>query len=336
MGEHAQILVLGGGGVLGRFTACALTERGHAVTRGVRRVRADDEIRLDAADGDAVARAAQAFDLVISTVRAPGLQAERAVLAEGGRLLSVASLSAVDRRALASAAGDAGLVVVHAGMHPGVSTLLLKELLCAHPEADGAELTLTLSSRGAGGRHGMETAAIPLLKRRRHHPTACVDLPAPYGRRRCMAVGEGGEGFFGEIGTRLRRRLYWCFLESSSHDALLAVNALGATRWIPNRALLAGKRRVPAELSREPKCDVVAVSLGGRRLGARAIRGNGDYAMTVAATVAFAEQLLRRDAHGCVGAEELFTLDDVMPHLIDRDVIVSELDIAEFNGATTT
>ncbi|MGB2712105.1 MAG: hypothetical protein WBC33_11395, partial [Conexibacter sp.] len=291
----------------------------------VRRARAADEVRLDLADVAAVVRAARDVDLVVSTVRAPQLQPERAVLAEGGKLLSIASLDAADRKLLAGAHGRRGLVVVHAGMHPGVSTLLLKKLLGAHPEADAAELTLTLSSRGSGGRHGMETAAIPLLKRQRRHLTACVEVPAPFGRRRCMVVGDGSEGFFGEVGTHVRRRLYWCFLEQSSHRGLLAVNALGATRWIPDRILLAGKRRVPTALSAEPKCDVVAVSRGGRRLGGYAIRGYGDYAMTVAATVAFAEQLLRGDARGCVAAEDLFAVADLMPHLIDQNVIVEAI-----------
>ncbi len=325
MGEHARILVLGGGGVLGRFAAGALAARGHAVTRAVRHAREPDEIQLDAADGAAVARAARAVDLVVSTMRAPRLQPERVVLAEGGKLLSVASLNAADRTALAAADGRRGFVLVHAGMHPGLSTLVLKHLLTVHPEADGAELTLTLSRSGSGGRQGMETAAIPLLKRRRRHPTASVQVPEPFGRRRCMAVGDGSEGFFGDVGPHLRRRLYWCFLEPSAHNALLAVNACGANRWIPSRLLLAGKRRVPTALSAEPKCDVVSVSLGGRRLGAYAIRGHGDYAMTVAATVAFAEQMLRHDVYGCVGAEELFVLDQLMPQLIDHDVMIREI-----------
>lgn len=330
------MLVIGGGGVLGRFTARALAARGHAVTRAVRHASAPDELVLDASDGAAVAHAARDVDLVVSTVRAPALAPERAVLAGGGRLLSVASLDAADRRALAAADGRRGLVVLHAGMHPGVSTLLLEELLRAHPEADGAELVLTLSSRASGGRHGMETAAIPLLKRRRRHPTATVDVPAPYGRRRCMAVGEGEEGFFGEVGTQLRRRQYWCFLEPATHRALLVVNALGATRALPDRGLLAGKRGVPPQLSSEPKRDVVAVSLGGRRLGAYAIHGNGDYAMTVAATVAFAEQTLQRtDVRGCVGAEELFAPEDVVPQLREQGVTVVELAAAPADRRAT-
>lgn len=334
--EGSRIAVLGGEGVLGSFVAKALTDRGHETARIGRRDRGPGRIGVDLSDAEAVAALAADYDLVLSTVRVPGLAPERAVLAHGGTLLNVASLTAVDRSSLADEDGE-GLVVVHAGMHPGLSTLLLAELLRAHPEADGAEIVLTISIAGSGGRHGTESAAIPLLKRRRRHPTATVDVPEPFGRRRCMAVGDGSEGFFGEVGQDVRRRLYWCIDEPATHRALLAVNDLGATRLLPDRLLVAGRGYIPSALSTEVKRDVVAVTLGGRRLDGRVLDGRGDYAMAVAATVAFAEALLDRRAagdtdRGCHGAEELFELEDLRPRLADTGVSIEPLAIGAASG----
>jgi NAD(P)-dependent dehydrogenase (short-subunit alcohol dehydrogenase family) len=325
-----RVLVLGGAGVLGSFIAERLRARGHEVVRAIRPGRPDG-LALDLADPAAVAAAAAAVDLTVSTVREPRLTPERAVLARGGVLLSIASLTLEDRRALAAEArGAPGLVVLHAGANPGVSTAVLKDLLARHPGADGAELVVTLSRGGSRGRHGAVTAALPLLKRRRRHPVATVDVPQPYGRRRCMAVGDGSEGFFGEVGGGLRRRLYWCHLEPAMHQALLGLNTLGVLGAIPSRAL-ARRRPVPSRLSTEPKRDVVAVSLGGRRLGAVCVEGEGDYAVTVAATVVYAELLLARRARapglsGCFGAEDLVGLAELAPALAERGVTLRELE----------
>src|SRR5205807_3466827 len=95
-------------------------------------------------------------DLVVSAVRHPAHAAERTVLREGGTLLSVASLSASDRTELRADATDArGLVVVHAGLLPGVGSLVLKQMLAEHPEADGLEVAAVFSMFQSSGRGGV-------------------------------------------------------------------------------------------------------------------------------------------------------------------------------------
>jgi hypothetical protein len=296
----------------------------------VRRPDGDTQARtIDLRSREAIMEVVRACDLVVSTVREPNLTPERAVLAGGGTLMSVASLTLNDRRELVAYAENnkKGTVVVHAGLNPGVSSVILKELLRRESRADGAEIVLTLSGRGSGGRHGMMTAGIPMIKSRRRHPTGMTELAAPFGRRRCMAVGDGSEGFFGEVGSELRRCLYWCFYEKATQRTLLALNRVGAMRAVPNRALLAGHRRIPQVLSQEPKRDLVAVTLGGRPLRAMSIEGNGDYAMTVTASTAMADLLLDAGsalACGCSGAEEVFEYEQLHTALIERGIVVHE------------
>ena len=75
---------------------------------------------------------------------------------------------------------------------------------------------------------------------------------------------------------------------------------------------------MPAEATREPICECVAVNRSGERLAARAIHGRGDYRMTAASTIVCAEALLQlRDAdtqlRGVFAPEELFTLSELQP-----------------------
>jgi len=329
---EVRIAVIGAGGVLGGFLARSLREQGHSVLRVVRRPDGDTQTRsIDLRDREQLLELASACDIVVSTVREPDLTPERTVLAGGGTLMSLASLTLKDRRELVAYAEDnkQGAVVVHAGMNPGVSSVILKELLRREPQADAAEIVLTLSAKGSGGRHGMVTAGIPMMKSRRRHATGIVELPAPFGRRRCIAVGNGSEGFFGEVGSGIERRLYWCFYEDATQRMLLALNRLGAMRVLPDRLLVAGHRKVPQALSQEPKRDLVAVTLGGRTLRAVSLKGDGDYAMTVTASVAMVELLLDAGrtgalARGCWGAEEVFGYEPLLAALNARGIVVHE------------
>jgi hypothetical protein len=288
-------------------------------------------LSLDLADEHALRRALADFELLVSCVREPRLTPERVAIRSGGTILSVASLTLRDRLALRRLSGARGRAIVHAGVNPGLCTILAADLLADYPQADGLEIVLTLSANGSGGAHGLETVAIPLLKRRRRHLTATVEAPPPYGKRRCMAVGDGSEGFFGEVGSDLRRRVYWMFQERSTHQLLLLLNAAGALRLLPDALLLMGHRRAPATLSQEPKRDVVAVTLGGRRLAAEVVEGAGDYAMTATVAAAFAELAsARRDSWsemcGCLGAETVFDRAELSERLAGQGVRIRRLE----------
>ena len=129
--ESATILVIGAQGALGRMCAEALRRDGFDVIRAGRRPEQGPDFRLiDLDEPRSIADGFAGVDLVVSTARHPAHAAERAVLRDGGTLLSVASLSASDRAELkADATPPRGLVVLHAGLLPGVGSVALRQML---------------------------------------------------------------------------------------------------------------------------------------------------------------------------------------------------------------
>jgi hypothetical protein len=80
--------------------------------------------------------------------------AERVVADRGGTLLSIASLPLAQTDGfLANPRKARGTVVVDAGLNPGVTTLVLAEMLARHPEANRIRFGYTnrLSPRTSGG-----------------------------------------------------------------------------------------------------------------------------------------------------------------------------------------
>ncbi len=102
-----RVIVIGAQGTLGRICAGALTAAGFNVTRAGRRPESAEDFRLiDLDDPASVAAGIQNVDLVVTTVRHSSFSAERAVLRQGGTLLSVASLNQEEaRRLLVTALG---------------------------------------------------------------------------------------------------------------------------------------------------------------------------------------------------------------------------------------
>jgi hypothetical protein len=314
-------LVIGAQGVLGHFVARALQAAGWRVWRGGRRFETAADFRLvDLDDPSTITAAAAGAELVITTVAHPSLAAERAVLRSGGLLLGVGALSAAGRQRLeAEADGARGLVVVHGGFVPGVTTLLVAELLAEHPEADTVETSLAFSAASSSGLAGKEFA-YRLLTGARRHPTAWLPLPPPLGRRQVLDVGMAGEGWLSRLAAGRRTSLYVSLAEPGLHRGLLLANRLGLLRTIPRRAFVGRRQPRPEELSREPVCGWVAVLGAGRRLATLVAEGEGDYRTTVAATCVLAEALVARygadgGRRGVCGPEELFTLRDLVPAL---------------------
>src|SRR5438477_4093014 len=96
-----RVLVLGAQGFLGTFTAAALAKDGWRVIRGGRRPEyAPDFALVDLDAPDTVRAACRGVDLVVSTVRHPGLVAERIVLRDGPTLLDLDDLPPAARARL--------------------------------------------------------------------------------------------------------------------------------------------------------------------------------------------------------------------------------------------
>ena len=189
------------------------------------------------------------------------------MLRGGGALLNVASMTAAERAELEAEQEDArGLVVVRAGLAPGVTTLVAAELLLAHPEADAMEVVMTFSAATAGGRAGA-AFGYRLLTGAVHHPTVrCLSRRRSAGDAVLMSAWRPKGG-----SPRLRgaRHAPAHLPRGASHRRGVAHPERLRLLWVlPRVAFVGGRRTIPPELTREPICEWVAVSRGGRRLGA--------------------------------------------------------------------
>ncbi|TMA76900.1 MAG: hypothetical protein E6J72_16535 [Deltaproteobacteria bacterium] len=264
------------------------------------------------------------MDMVVSTVRHPGLAAERIVLCEGGTLLHLDDLPAAERcRLKGEMAAPRGLVVDRSGV-VGVAALALVELLEQHPEADTVEYGFLLSAAEAGGRAG-GAFVHRLLGGRARHPTARFELPNPFGRRRCIEAGPAVERLLREAVGAQTAHLYVCFLPAALNAAMLALNSLGLASRLPLAVFTGRRRSVPAEPSRQPTCHWVSIRQAGDLVASRFVLGEGDYRMTVAATAVFAEALIAQagSRKGVFGAEEVLTLAPLAPALAARGIRIA-------------
>ena len=328
MVARGRVLVIGAQGALGRLCARALAASGMDVVRAGRRPEdAPDFLLLDLDRPDAVADACAGADLIVSAVRHERHAAERVVMRNGGALLNVASLNASDRAELKSEPSE-GLVVLHAGLAPGVYSLVLKDLLSENPDADGLEIAGAYSAFQSSGPGGATDFFHSAVRGRGRLPTRAIEFPEPIGPRRCLHVGGAEIGFFGEVASGRAARVYLCFIERPMHAQLLALNALGLLSRLPRRFFTVGRRWTQRRTTHEAKRDVLAVTQGERRLAACAVEGVGDYQMTAAATVVFAEALLDRATAEpqVVGAEEIFDWRELGPAFESRGIRVVPLD----------
>src|SRR4051794_19588405 len=308
-------LVLGAQGVLGSVLARTFSSQGWEVVQASRRPQAGADFRLvDLDRPDTLREALDGVDLVANPVPDERLAAERVVLERGPALVNVSAVPAALGWGLKGEAQPAnGLVLIHAGLIPGVSSIVATDLLRAHPDADELELAFTISSSGTSGKGGAGLIHRHLSAARRH-PTFRAELGPSLGSRTCFEIGPEERGWLADDVVAERTvRLAIYFRERSLQALVRAMNAVGVMRGVPRFAFVAGRGRVPETPTSEPIAEWVAVRRGGERLAARTIEGRGDYRMTAAATVAFGEALLEARASGSprtgvFAPEELFTL----------------------------
>jgi hypothetical protein len=215
-------------------------------------------------------------------------------------------------------------------MVPGVTTLALEDMLARHPDADSVELGFTAAATQSGGRGGVGFL-FGQLARERRRMVRKIPFPAPIGAQRCLAFGRGEEGWFSGLPERIDCASWIYVAPPAAMAGLHVLNAGRVLRLLSPRLVGAGRRRLPRAPSGEPKREWVAVLRDGRRLEACSIDGRGDYAMTVASTLAFAEALLERRAAqpglcGVHGPEGLFRLADLMPGFERRGIRVVRRD----------
>ena len=321
-----KALVLGGQGVIGSFIARALRDGGWEVSRGGRRPEDAHDFRLvDLDRRETVEPACAEADLVVTSVHHPALHAERAVLRDGGILLHLDEVADEERERLEREVPEPrGLVLDHTGLG-GVTLLSLVELLRDHPDADTAEFGLLLSAAERSGPAG-GLFARSLVTGRSRHPTATVELPAPFGRRRCVeARPEMTHAIVARFAGGRTPRLHTCFVPRPFGAALLGLNAVGLLSRLPRVAWTAGRGRMPKELSRQPTMHWARVLRGGELLGASFVHARGDYRSTVAATAVYANTLVPEAGtepprRGVFGLAEVLDLRGLEPALRDRNI----------------
>jgi hypothetical protein len=326
-----KVLVIGAQGVLGTFMARAFGDAGWEVTRGGRRPETTADFRLvDFDRPDTVAGPCAEVDLVISVVRDARLVAERAVLQGGGILIHLDDLPAAERAALeAEMSQPRGLIVDHTGLGGVANFLTAAELLEQDPNTEALELGITVGASAANGRAGAMFMH-SMLRAPKHHATARVQLPAPFGDRRCLQLGPNAHTeslFRSALGARTIR-FYVCFWPAPVGAVFLALNGLRVLSRLPQSAFTAGRGHTPKRLSREPFCYWATARRGGQVLGSRFVQGHGEYECTIATTLVFADALLPETGQqptrrGIFGVEELLTLRDLEPALTKQGITIT-------------
>ncbi len=180
------VLVIGARGVLGSALVRAFEDAGWRVVQGARQrdgTRGSTFVDLDRPE--TVAAAIARVDLVVDAVPHPELTAERVVLREGGALIDVSMRpAAAAQRLRAETTSARGTVVLNAGRSPGVSNLVVADLLASHPDADAIEIVFSFLG-GRGQRQGGRRVPAPPLDVRA--PSRHGSDPVP-GARRADAV----------------------------------------------------------------------------------------------------------------------------------------------------
>lgn len=149
-------LVIGAQGALGTLLVAEFEGRGWSTRRASRRPgSAPDLVPVDLAQPDTVRTAMRGVDVVVNTVPDVALVAERAVLEAGGTLLNVSALPAAAGIELRNdATSPRGMVVMNAGIAPGLTSVVAGDLVDRYPDADEVEIVFTVSTKGTSGPAG--------------------------------------------------------------------------------------------------------------------------------------------------------------------------------------
>jgi hypothetical protein len=314
-----KVVVIGAQGALGRLCVPALRRAGMDVVRAGRRAESASDFRLiDVNSAAAVERGCADADLVVSMVNDSGHTVERFVLEHGGAMLTaiVEPNQRAELKALGS--GADGLVVTDVGLGPGVTSLVLADLLERHPDADALEGAGTWSMTEPYGRDTVEVFLHPGLTKEKRRGTALVEFPEPFGTLRCLLYDdeETQIGVAGDLASKLPVRFYGYTLEAWARVPTMALNSLGVISKIPLSFLTRGLEKQAASTVAKPQAHLCAVLRDGKRLETQVVLGNGNFAMSAAAIATCAKVLLDRRAEGdslsgVHGVEDVFRLSEV-------------------------
>jgi hypothetical protein len=327
------VLVIGAQGALGRLCVAPLRRAGFEVVRAGRRPEQADDFRfVDLNDPDSVPGACAGFDLVISMVNDRSRAAERFVLRAGGVMFTIIVLP--EDRAALRALGDGaqGLVVTDVGLAPGVTSLVFKELLAEHPNADCLLNAGTFSMREPMGRGTIEDFLHRGLTGVRRHPVEVLDFPEPFGTLRCLEFTDpdAAVGLVGNLGERLPVHNYAYTIERWAREPVMAVNAIGLISKLPLSLFTLNAERQARSTVAKPQCHLCGVLRDGQRLAGSAVTGSGNFAMTAAAIATCAKVLLDRKDQGetpagVLGVDDVFDLSELRAGLEAYGITIAAL-----------
>ena len=323
----ATVLVVGAQGCLGTLVANELSQRGWKVLRGGRHPDSSEDFRLIDLDEPSTWNPALVdVDIAISTVPHPELPLERHILESGGLLLNPATIPRSYLQKLTRLAGSArGTVIPHAGLTPGLGTLLAAELLRSHPQASEIAIGMTISALGTQGEQGARWtfghfAESEKSKRR------MVPLPPPMNDRICGSKNLANEGWLANDRWPPVQRYEFCMAEKAM-DLLL--RGLACTHLLPLFARIYaptfGKRH-PVATDEQIFHWVSVHEPSGLEQGLL-ISARGDYRSTAIALAIFAELLWPRVASselapGLVRIQDVLELNDVKDTFEERGISV--------------
>ena len=323
----ATVLVVGAQGCLGTILVDELSQRGWNVLRGGRHPDSSDDFRLIDLDEPSTWNLALVdVDIVISTVPHPELPLERHILESGGLLLSPATIPRSSLQKLTTSAGSArGTVIPHAGLTPGLGTLLAAELLNSHPHAAEIAIGITFSGLGTAGGEGAKWTFGHFAEGARSK-RRMVRLPPPMNNRSCGTKNLANEGWLADDRWPPVQRLEFCMAEKPVD---LMLRGLARLHFLPLYArlhvLAFGKRRPVA--TDEQIFHWASVREPSGLEEGLLISARGDYRSTAIASVIFAEFLWPRAARselapGLVRIQDVLKLNDVKDTFEERGISI--------------
>ncbi|MFB7718651.1 hypothetical protein [Nocardia sp. NPDC056100] len=322
------VLVIGADGVLGSTVTAAYARAGWHVLRGTRRYRGDpDSVSVDVSRPETIGPALARADLTVNTVADEDLRAEQWALEHGHRILNMATVPVNSARRLrirAAQSTSRGTVLLNAGLAPGVTNLVIADMLARHPESDTIDFVMCLPASGMAGRAAVHFVHENLTtigqhgvynKRSPRHDTRTVTLPNPIGTKKCFGFAERDRAWLLDTAGGRTIRTYAYLDRPHLHRLVIALNPLGLLPDIPEAPFHLGRHSIPPHPTTEPILHWIATSRQGTPLDIRTVECAGGYQHAAQAALIFGNTLLQTSPPGCFNPEELLTLNSLHPQL---------------------
>lgn len=326
-----KVLVIGVSGALGRAVCDVFSARHWNVLRGLRTPDGQpDSVYVDLEDEQSVAEAMAGVDIVVNTVPL-NYTAERIALTTGAKLLSLAITEMSAQQGLRNQYLRAsGTVVLNAGLAPGVTNLVVNDLV-SHDRYWKGRITIAvpLPWNGYRGAEGIRLVHANFTTSGRHgaysgsHDAVVISFPEPIGDTECIGWSERNDGWVQRLAAGRMVRAY-CYIDNRRLNSwIVRLNKRDILGRLPLWPFLRFQRRFDAP-TEEPVS--IWVSLKTPEFEhSRIITCTGWYLSSAKAAEVMAAQLLNSEhlaGRGCLDSNEAFTLAELAGPLQECGVVV--------------